>query len=136
MADLTAASNAVAAVLATVPGLRVNSGFTSQVNPPMAIVMPQPSQALRFDTFDGGITFFLRTVVLVSMTEDTSSVALLNAFMATTGSSSIEAALKANPRLNGAVDYCVMDSIRGYGMMEWAGQQYLGFQALMSVFAS
>jgi hypothetical protein len=29
-----------------------------------------------------------------------------------------------------------MDSVRGYGLMEWAGQQYLGAQILVTVLAT
>lgn len=136
MADLTAVCNSVGTTLATISGLRVSNQFVSQVNPPAAVVMPQPGQALRFDTLDGGITYFLRVVLLVSMTEDTSSVALLNSYLATTGASSVAQTLRLAPRAAGVYDYAIMDSVRGYGMMEWAGQQYLGAQILVQAMAS
>lgn len=136
MADLTAVCTSVGNVLATIPNLRVNSQFVSQINPPAAVVMPQPGQSLRFDTLDGGITYFLRVVLLVSLTEDTSSVSLLNSYLATTGTLSVSQALRLSPRAAGVYDYAIMDSVRGYGMMEWAGQQYLGAQLLVQAMAS
>jgi hypothetical protein len=136
MADLTSVCNALATVLDTIPGLRVSSGFTSQVNPPMAIVMPQPSQSLRFDTMGGGISYLLRIVILAQYVQDSSSVNQLNSYMATTGQFSIAAVILANPRLGGAAESVNLDSMRGYGLMEWAGQQYLGAQGLVTVLAT
>ena len=136
MADLTSACNALATALGVIPGLRVNSGFTSQVNPPAAIVMPQPSQSLRFDTMGGGISYLLRVVILTQYGQDSSSVAALNSYLATTGTNSIAATILANPRLGGAVESVNMDAVRGYGLTEWAGQQYLGAQILVTVLAT
>ena len=136
MADLTSVSNALATVLRTIPGLRVSSGFTAQINPPAAVVMPQPSQALRFDAFGGAVSYLLRIVLLASYTQDTSSVAALNTYLATSGPSSISEVLRLNPSLSGAVESANMDTVRGYGLMEWAGQQYLGTQILVTVMAT
>lgn len=135
MADLTAVCNGLAAVIGQIPGLRVSSQFVAQVNPPAAIILPQPQQALKFDTLDGGTSYLLRVVLLASYTEDTSSVALMNSWLATTGASSLNAVIRANPRLAGVYDFANLESIRGYGLMEWAGQQYLGAQALVTVMA-
>src|SRR6266487_3308303 len=128
MADLTSVSNALATVLGAIPGLRVSGQFVSQVNPPAAIVMPQPGQSFRFDSFGGGISYMLRVVILVSYTQDTSSVTLLNAYLASTGPASIAAAIRANPSLSGACESADMEAVRGYGLMDWAGQTYLGAQ--------
>jgi hypothetical protein len=136
MADLTSVCNGLATVLDTIPGLRVSSGFTSQVNPPMAVVMPQPSQSLRFDTMGGGISYLLRVVLLAQYAQDSSSVNQLNSYLATTGQFSVAATILANPRLGGAAESVNMDSVRGYGLMEWAGQQYLGAQILVTVLAT
>ncbi len=136
MADLTTAQNALATVLSTIPGLRVSSGFAAQVNPPAAIIMPQPAQSLRFDTMGGGISYLLRIVLLASYTQDSSSQAAMNAYLATTGTSSIAAKILANPTLGGKVESANMDAARGYGLMEWAGQQYLGAQILVTVLAT
>lgn len=126
MADLTAICNGVANAISSIPGLRVASGFVATVNPPQAIVLPMTGAAFRPDTLDGGTSWALRIVLLVPYAEDTSSVSTLNSFLASTGASSIYAAIKAAPRLAGVYDYVTYDSVRGYGMTEWSGQQYLG----------
>jgi hypothetical protein len=136
VADLTAICNGLAAVLGGVPGLRVSPTFVAQVNPPAAIIIPQPGQSLKFDTIDGGVSYLLRVVLLVGYAEDTSSVALINTYLASTGPSSVLAAIKASPRLAGVYDYANVESVRGYGLMEWAGQQYLGSQVLVNVMAA
>lgn len=136
MADLTSVRNALAAALSGISGLRVVPENQSQVNPPMALVLPQPQQVLRFDTLGGGISYLLRIILLVSYVEDLSSQLLMDSYLASTGTSSIAAALKANPTLSGAVDYCNVDSVRGYGLMDWAGQQYLGSQLLVTAAAT
>lgn len=135
VADLQACRNALAAALGAIPNLRVFADYQSQINPPTAIIVPQPQQALRFDALGGSVSYLLRIILLGSYTEDVSSQALMDSWLATTGSSSIAAALAANPTLGGVVDYCNMESVRGYGLMEWAGQQYLGSQILLTVAA-
>lgn len=136
MADLTAVCNGLAAVLGQIPNLRVSPQFTAQVNPPAAIILPQPGQSLRFDSFGGGVSYLLRVVLLASYTEDTGSVALMNSWLASTGPSSVSAVIAANPRLAGVYDYATVDSIRGYGLREWAGQQYLGADVVVTVMAA
>jgi len=135
MADLTSVCDALAAVLDNIPGLRVNSGFTSQVNPPAAIVLPQPGQSLRFDAFGGGISYILRVVVLVPYTQDSSSVNAMNAYLATAGPSSVSAAIQGAQK-NAAWECIDMDSVRGYGLTDWAGQTYLGAQIPVTVMAT
>jgi len=135
MADLAAIRQALATALGGIAGLRVSPIFQAQINPPAAIIMPQPQQVLRFDALGGADSYLLRIVLLGSYTEDASSQSLMDSYLASSGSSSIAAALAANPTLSGAVDYCNMDSVRGYGLMDWAGQQYLGAQILLTAAA-
>jgi hypothetical protein len=138
VADLDAVLNSLVASISTaIPGLRV-SKYTSQVNPPAAIIMAQPQQNLRFDTIDGGVSFLLRiTILATGPTEDTSNITLLDSYISTTASiaNSIPAAIRANPRVPGIYDYANLDSMRGYGLIEWAGQQYFGTTGQITVMA-
>lgn len=135
MADLTACCNGLAAVLAPVIP-RVSPSFQAQVNPPCAVIVPQPQQSLRFDALGGAVSYLVRIVLLASYVEDASSVAQMNAWLATTGPQSVPEAIRASPRLAGVYDYINVESVRGYGLMEWAGQQYLGAQVLVTVMAA
>lgn len=136
MADLDAILNSLVSSLQTaIPTLRV-SKYSSQVNPPCAIIVAQPQQNLKFDTLDGGVSYLLRIIVLASgPTEDTSNITLLDSFISTVGANSIPAAIRANPRVPGVYDYVNLDSMRGYGLLEWAGQQYLGTTGQLTVMA-
>lgn len=134
MADLSAVRAALAATLDTIPGLRVSPIFVSQVNPPMAVIMPQPRQVLRFDTFGEGVSFMLMIQLLAAFGEDSGSQAQLDAYLGT-GPGSIEAALIADPTLGGVADNANIDTIGRYGLTEWAGQSYLGAQCMITVMA-
>lgn len=136
MADLNAICAGLAATIGQIPGLRVSPGFTSIVNPPQAVILPITGQALRFDTLDGGVSYAIRVVLLLQYAEDTSSTSALNGYISTTGTSSLAQVIKNNPRLPGVYDYVTVDSIRGYGLMDWSGQQYLGTTAMLTVMAA
>lgn len=136
MADLSAICAGLAATIGTIPGLRVSPQFVSIVEPPAAVILPVTGQGLKFDTLDGGVTYALRVVLLAQYSQDTSSVAAINSYIATTGTYSLAQVIKNNPRLPGVYDYVTMDSLRGYGLMEWGGQQYLGTTAFLTVMAA
>jgi hypothetical protein len=136
VADLTAICNGLAATIGQIPGLRVSPQFAAQVNPPAAIILPVTGLGLHFDTLDGGVSYSLRVVLLVQYAQDSSSTASLNGYISTTGTYSLAQAIRNSPRLAGVYDYVTMDSIRGYGLMEWGGEQYLGTTAMLTVMAA
>ncbi len=136
MADLGAICAGLAATIGTIPGLRVSPVFTANVNPPQAVIMPVTGQGLKFDTLDGAVSYAIRVVLLVEFGQDSSSTAALNGYISTTGANSLSQVIKNNPRLAGVYDYVTMDSIRGYGLMEWSGTQYLGTTAMLTVMAA
>lgn len=136
MASLASIRTALATALGGISGLRVSPDFTATVNPPAAIIMPQTRVVEVPVALGGSKNFMMRIMLLGSYTEDTSSQALIDGYLSTTGPSSIMATLEANPTLSGACDYCNVDSVTGYGLLDWAGQQYLGTQFLLTVAAS
>lgn len=140
MADLNALRQALATALSVIPGLRVFPDFVSAPSPPAAIILPGTGgtggQVMRFDALGGAVSYLCRIILLVSYTEDASSQALMDSYLSSTGTSSIAAALAANPRLGGACDYCNMEQARGYGLMTWAAQEYLGTQIPVTIAAS
>jgi hypothetical protein len=135
VADLGAVRTALAGVLGGIANLRVSPVFLAQVNPPAAVIMPNTAQPVRFDSLGGGVSFLLRVVLLVAYTEDASSQALMDGYLSSTGAASVEAAVAANPTLSGAVQFCNVDSYRGYGLGDWAGQQYLQAQIMLTAAA-
>jgi hypothetical protein len=136
VADPSAIRAALAAVLGRVTGIRTVPDFQSQVVPPIAVVMPQRRQILKFDTLGGGVSYLLYAQLLVAFNVDSAGQAALDAFLSTEGASSIDAAVRADPTLGGAADSCNLDMVGGYGPIEWAGQTYLGAQAMFTVMAA
>ena len=142
-ADLNAIRAALASVIAAgIPNLRAYGQFQSQINPPCAVILPQPNQLLRFDTLEGGLTYMLRVVVLVAYTEDASSQTALDAYLGNL-TTSINKLIRSNPTLGGACESADVTAVRGYGagasgygLTEWAGQQYLGTNLLVNVMAT
>lgn len=136
MADETSICAALAGIIGNVPGLRVSPNFISQINPPMAIVMPGRNAGFKFDTLEGAASFNYRVEIAVSYAEDASSVALLHSYISTTGASSIYAQFQATPRVAGVFDSCLPAGFQQYGLREWAGQQYFMATIPLSVMAT
>lgn len=136
MADLNAIRQALATALDGISGLRVSPDFVAAPNPPAAIIMPQTRLVETAVALGGTKNFMLRIMVLGSYTEDTSSQALIDSYLATSGPNSISATLEANPTLSGACDYVNVDTVTTYGLLTWAGTEYLGTQFLLTVAAS
>ena len=146
MTDLAALRNALATTIqnnTTVNGqpLPASGVLVGQVNPPMAIVAPQPGQSIVFDTLDGGqavpgtVTYHLRVILLVAYGEDASTQAVLDAMLSTEQAGSVINAITNNSRLGGAAHYAVVTTAHGYGLRTWADQQYFGAELLVSVVA-
>ena len=130
MASLAAVRTALGNTVSGVSALRVFPTFQQQINPPTAIIMPQRGQMITFDTLEGFDSYHLQIILMVSFAEDASSQAMMDAFLdagpSASASTSVLMALRANPSLSGAVFNCVPVSVMGYGLTEWAGQQYFG----------
>ena len=126
MAGLSTIRQALSDTVDNVPGLRAFPTFQSQVNPPVAIIMPQRGQLITWDTLEGSVTYSLQVVLLVSYGEDASSQAAMDAFLDSTGANSVLGVLRTTPTLGGVVQYCEPVSVSGYGTIEWAGSQYYG----------
>lgn len=146
MADLAAVRQALAATITanvTIGGVSLPCSpiLMGQVNPPMALIAPQPGQSIVFDTLDGGaqfpgsVTYHLRVILLVSFAEDLSAQNYLDNLLSVDKPGSVISAIQDNERLGGAVHYAVPTTAHGYGLREWAGQQYLGAELLVSVAA-
>ena len=124
--DETAVCNAISTLLsANLPALRVYPNFQAQINPPCCVIMPGPNVALKLDTFDDASTLTLRLELAVEYAQDSSAVAQLQGFLATSGPNSIYAVIHANPRPAPTVfDSVIATGFQRYGIREWAGQQY------------
>jgi hypothetical protein len=140
MTDILAVVNAVAAAITTnlagdVLAKRTYALSPDSLNPPTAVVVPGPGTFLTYDdTFDGTGNFAVVVKILNGSQDSGSSQKLLLGYMAKTGATSIRAAILASPTLGGICSYMQIPSAENYGDVEWAGQQYLGFELPVGVF--
>lgn len=142
MADLATIRNALASTIQANVALPASLGggqltalgyLPAQVNPPMAIVAPQPGQSIVFDTFDGGVTYHFRVILIASYGEDISAQGLLDGWLSTNQAGSVINAINSNLRLGNSVDWAVPTTVHSYGVRSWGDQQYFGAEILVSV---
>jgi hypothetical protein len=118
----------------TVAG-RTFSLSPDSLNPPTIVVVPAPGDFLFYDdTFDGTDNFAALVKVLNGTQDSNSSQALLLGYMAKSGATSIRAAILAAPTLGGICSYMQIPTAQNFGDVEWAGQQFLGFELPVAVF--
>jgi len=114
---------------------RTYSLAPDSINPPTAVVVPAPGDFLFYDdTYDGTDNFAVIVKILNGTQDSTSSQALLLGYMAKAGATSVRAAILASPTLGGICSYMLIPTAQNYGDVEWAGQQFLGFELPVAVF--
>ena len=105
------------------------------INPPTAVVVPAPGDFLFYDdTYDGTDNFAVIVKILNGTQDSTSSQSLLLGYMAKTGATSVRAAILADHTLGGICSYMQIPTAQNFGDVEWAGQQFLGFELPVAVF--
>jgi len=127
---------ALATTLTAQIGLRATANRFAQVNPPMAVIMPVTGSFARYSVdFGGDVEYTVRAIVLVSEGDSLSGQDLIDGYVATTGSSSIWAAVKADPTLGGVVSSAAVMEATAYGLMNFSGIDYLAAHFIVSVYA-
>jgi hypothetical protein len=125
---------AVADYLTTSIGLRATANRFGAVSPPMAVIAPQTGSLIRYSqTFDGETDYSLRAIVLVSEGDSTSGQDNLDAYLSPTGTSSVYAAVQADPTLGGKVSYAAVIEATGYGLTNWNGVDYLAVSLVLNI---
>ncbi len=136
MATLTEIRNALAAQIdALVPGLRTAATVPGTVNPPVAVITPNPAALINYlEVMGSGLaTWTMRVYIIVGTVSDRSAQAKLDGFLSPTGEASIPAAVNADPTLGGVVEYAVCTTAQRYGEIVYAGVSYLGCEILVDV---
>jgi hypothetical protein len=125
---------ALAAALTSKIGLRATANRFQQVNPPMAVVMPQTGTFIRYSaTMDAETDYSLRVIMLVSEGDSLSGQDLLDGYLSPSGTSSIYAAVQADPTLGGVVSYAAVIEATAYGLMNFQGIDYLAAHLTVSI---
>lgn len=137
MADITTILEAVATRVKTITSLanRASAFGKDFVDPPWAIVVPEPGEFIHFDSTlaRGSDDLSVCIKVLVGAATDRVSQQNLNAYLATSGASSIKAAVDGD--LGGAVHFATVRSARNYGDVEWGGAVFNGVEFAVEVCA-
>jgi hypothetical protein len=126
---------AYASFLTAQTGIRATANRVSQVNPPMALILPVTGSVASYGrTMDGQANYMMRAVVLVSLADSTFGEDVLDAYLATDTPQSIQAAVAADPTLGGIAANAVVLEATGYGEMNIAGVDYLACSFVTEVF--
>jgi hypothetical protein len=132
-ATFTAVRQALAATLAKIPGLNTYGEYAEQITVPAAIILPVQGTFLSYVTQDGALNVSLRAALCVARADGTGGQALMDPFLATTGTQSVFAALAADPRLGGTVDFAALIEATGYGPISVGAIDYLGCHLIISI---
>jgi hypothetical protein len=136
MTQLTfgAVRQALASYLTNTIGLRATANRLGQVSPPTAVILPVTGTFIRYSvTFDAETDYMLRAVVLVSEGDSASGQDTLDGYLSVTGTSSVWAAVQADPTLGQQVSYAAVVEASSYGIQNWNGVDYLGASLIVNV---
>lgn len=140
MSSLNSVRQALATTLANnITGLSVSADYVEQVNPPQAVIFPQPGQEVQFATMDGAVDYLLTVVLLQSWNDPLAAQQAMDALLddgpGASPTASVLKCLRVNNTLGGSVAWAVPLQVRAYRVGEWAGQTYLRCELLVQVAA-
>jgi len=124
MALISELRTGIATNLATISGLRTSSTLPDNPNPPIALVTPI---SVSFDdTFRKGMqTYTFVVSVIVGRVDERTAQNKLDAYVSSTGSSSIKLAVESDKTLGGKAYDCRITEMRNYGQLTIGDVIYL-----------
>lgn len=135
MASVTSIRNGLATRLNTITGLTAHAVVKGQIVPPAAVI---ELETINFDaTMGRGSDDFVFTVkLLVSASATPDAQAKLDGYLAGSGATTtVRGAVDADDTLSGVVHFARVATVRQYGLIEYAGVQYVGCEFLIEVTA-
>ncbi len=134
MASITNIRSGLATRLGTITGLRTAATMPDNPNPPIAIVIPDN---INFDNaFQRGMdTLTFRIFLVVGRADERTAQNSLDAYCATTGTSSIKAAIEGDKTLGGSAYNCRVTDMRNYGSVLIGEVTYLSCEFVVAVYA-
>lgn len=116
MASISSIRSGLATRLATISGLRTSPTLPDAPNPPIAVVMP--SSVSYDDTFKRGMqTYVFNVLVIVGRVDERTAQNNLDAFVSSTGTSSVKLAIEGDKTLGGVVFDTRVSEMRNYGQL-------------------
>ena len=114
----------IATNLATISGLRTSWFVPDNPSPPIAIVVPD---RVDYDVSmaRGSDTFTFQVLVIAGRINERSAQSTLDAYLDSTGSTSIKAAIESDKTLGGSAHSARVTGWSGYGPLAIGDAQYL-----------
>lgn len=134
MTDVTALREAIAANLATIPGLRTSAELPDNPNPPIAVV---GLDSIDYDqAFKQGLTIFnFQVTVIVGRAAERTAQRKLNQYVAQEGALSIKLGVESDKSLGGNAFDVRVSSMNNIGSLQLNDQEYLAAEFSVVVFA-
>ena len=134
MAAISSIRTGLATRLGTISGLRTAATMPDLPNPPIAIVIPD---SVNFDNaFGRGLdTLTFRIVVIVGRADERTAQNSIDGYCATTGASSVKAAIEGGKTLGGAAFDCRVTAMTNYGSTVIGETTYLSCEFTVVVYA-
>lgn len=124
MASISSIRTGLATRLGTISGLRTSAFMPDNPNPPIAVVMP--SSVSYDDTFKRGMqTYVFNVLVIVGRVDERTAQSNLDAYVSSTGTSSIKLAIEGDKTLGGVVFDTRVSEMRNYGQLPVGEVTYL-----------
>ena len=134
MAALSDIRTGLANRIATISGLRTAATIPDQVNPPIAIVIPE--RLTYDDAFNRGlVTYSFLVQVIVGKVSERTSQNKIDGFINPTGTTSIKAAIEGDKTLNGAVFDTRVTEVTGYSVVQVGDIAYMSCEFRVTVLA-
>ena len=134
MASISSIRTGLATRLGTISGLRTAATIPDNPNPPIAIVIPD---SINFDdTFHRGMdTLNFKILVIVGRADERTAQNSIDGFCATSGSSSVKAAIEGDKTLGGTAYDCRVTTMSNYGSVLIGEVTYLSCEFIVVVYA-
>src|SRR5258707_12483624 len=113
--SFTAVRQALAAALATIPGLNTYAEYAEQITVPAAIVLPVQGSFLRYATMDRALDISLRAVLAVAKAGGSAGQVPMAPCLAPPSPTSAAAPLNAKSSLGGVIPYPNLSKTGNYG---------------------
>jgi hypothetical protein len=136
MATLSELRAGIATNLATISGLRTTATVPDQINPPIAVVMPN---TITYDTAfarSGGDEYEFLVMVIVGRVDERSAQNKLDAYASSSGNSSVKAAIEKDKTLGGKAFSLRVSSLRGYQSVTVGDVTYLSAEWVVQVYSA
>ena len=135
MANITELREALAANLATIPGLRTAATIPDNPSPPIAIV--QLNRVQYHQDFKRGMTEYDFSVqVIVGRVDERTAQRRLDAYCSSDGESAIGLAIESDRTLGGKAFDCIVTEMTNYGSVLISDVTYLAAEFNVRVLAN